>query len=107
MAVYAFLLDGQALKIGKAGHNSGPRYLSQHYNPSSAGSNLAKSILANPAKVGAVGIDSQTVGDWIKAHTDRVNLLMPSTCSPFMQSLLEAFLHMRWKPLFEGRSDCD
>src|SRR5271169_3703372 len=51
MAVYAFFLNGQALKVGKAGANSDARYRSQHYNPKSAGSNLARSILVKPAKV--------------------------------------------------------
>lgn len=47
MAVYAFFLNGQALKVGKVGPNSAARYTSQHYNSASAKSCLAKSILAN------------------------------------------------------------
>jgi hypothetical protein len=42
MAVYAFFLNGQVLKVGKVGPKSAARYTSQHYNPASAGSNLAK-----------------------------------------------------------------
>jgi hypothetical protein len=56
MAVFAFFLNGKALKVGKVGANSDARYRSQHYNPRSAGSNLASSILKDPAKVGAIGI---------------------------------------------------
>ena len=107
MAVYAFFLNGRALKVGKAGPKSAARYTSQHYNPGSAGSNLAKSILANGAKVGADGIDSGSVGDWIRLHTDRVNLLLPINFGLPILSLLESFLHVRWRPLFEGRSQCD
>ena len=57
MAVYAFFLNGQALKVGKAGPKSSARYTSQHYNPASAMSTLARSILTNPAKVGISRID--------------------------------------------------
>jgi hypothetical protein len=103
MAVYAFFLNGQALKVGKAGPNSDARYRSQHYNPRSAGSNLARSILNAPGKVGAVDVVEQNIGDWIKQHTDRVNFLMPADLGKHRLSLLESFLHDRWKPVFEGR----
>lgn len=103
MAVYAFFLNGQAIKVGKAGPKTAARYTSQHYNPASAKSNLAKSILTDPAKVGFVGSDPSLIGDWIKQHTDRVNLLLPATIDSCLLSLLEAFLHVRWKPVFEGR----
>jgi hypothetical protein len=63
MAVYAFFLDGQALKVGKVGANSDARFRSQHYNSKSATSNLARSILANSARVGAAGIDELNIGD--------------------------------------------
>lgn len=55
IAIYAFLSSGRGLKVGKVGANSDARYRSQHYNSSSAGSNLARSILKDPTKVGAVG----------------------------------------------------
>ena len=84
------------------GLNSGARYTSQHYNPKSAGSNLARSILLNPERAEATGVDASTVGPWIKENTDRVNLLAPASFGLPMLSLLEAFLHVRWKPIFEG-----
>lgn len=105
LAVYTFFLNDQALKVGKVGLNSGARYTSQHYNPKSSRSNLARSILANPAKVGAVDVDESSVGDWIRRHTDRVNLLASSRLGDPMLSLLESFLHVRWKPVFEGKGD--
>lgn len=105
IAVYAFFLNGQALKVGKVGQKSAARYTSQHYNPLSANSNLARSILTNAAKVGATDIDSTSVGEWIRKHTDRVNVLMPATVGLPILSLLEAYLHVRWKPMFEGRAD--
>jgi hypothetical protein len=107
MAVYAFFLDGQALKVGKVGPNSNARYTSQHYNPNSAHSNLARSILANPAKIEAVGVNEPNVGEWIRQHTDRINLLVPDSLGDPMLSLLESFLHVRWEPVFEGRNGAD
>lgn len=107
MAVYAFFLNGQALKVGKVGANSDARYRSQHYNAKSAGSNLARSILAKPAGIGAAGVTHANVGDWIRQNTDRVNLLVPETLGDSMLSLLESFLHVRWKPIFEGRNGDD
>lgn len=103
MAVYCFFLDGRALKIGIAGPNSDARYRSQHYNPNSAGSNLAKSILRYPARIGIAPLQEDSVGAWIKEHTDRINMLLPASYGRPMLSMLESFLHNRWKPVFEGR----
>jgi len=105
MAVYAFFLDGRALKVGKVGANSDARFRSHHYSPKRAPSNLARSILVNPAKIGAAGVNEFNIGDWIKRHTDRVNLFMPASLGDPMLSLLESFLHARWKPVFEGKDD--
>jgi hypothetical protein len=63
MAVYSFFLNGQALKVGKAGPKTAARYTYQHYNPNSAGSTLAKSILTNPTRIGVVGIETGSIGD--------------------------------------------
>jgi hypothetical protein len=103
MAVYCFFFNGQALKIGIAGPNSDARYRSQHYNPNSAGSNLAKSILTHPTKIGIAPLRADSVGNWIKAHTDRINLLLPASHGKPTLSQLESFLHARWKPTYEGR----
>lgn len=103
MAVYAFFLNGQALKIGKAGPNSDPRYRSQHYSPKRAQSTLAGSILKGPAMIGATDVNDLNIGDWIKQHTDRINFLLPASLGKHRLSLLETFLHDRWTPLFEGR----
>lgn len=104
MAVYAFFHNGQALKVGKVGLNSDARFRSQHYNPQSSMSNLARSILANPERIGVAGIDSLNIGAWIRQNTDRVNLLLPASIGMPMLSLLESFLHVRWMPMFEGRN---
>jgi hypothetical protein len=106
MAVYAFFLNGHALKVGKVGPNSNARYTSQHYS-GSAMSTLAGSIQKHAARVGAEGIDPLAIGDWIRRQTDRVNLLMPASLGLPMLSLLESFLHVRWKPVFEGKPESE
>ena len=105
MAVYSFFLDGQALKVGKVGPNSGPRFTHQHY-AGSAMSTLAETIFFNHHRVGAASFThAKFVGDWIKANTDRVDILVPATVGLPTLSLLEAFLHVRWNPMFEGRAE--
>ena len=104
VAVYAFFYDGHALKVGKAGPNTNARYTSQHYYANSAPSTLARSILNNASRIGVSGLSDASVGAWIRENTDRVNLLLPIAVGGPMLSLLEAFLHVRWKPAFEGRS---
>ena len=103
MAVYAFFLDDRALKVGKVGPNSHARYSYQHYNASSAASTLAGSLMRNPVAVGIEGIEAANVGQWIREHTDRVNLLLPEDLGNPVLSLLEAYLHVRWNPVYEGR----
>jgi hypothetical protein len=103
MATYCFFLNGRALKIGIAGPNSDPRYRSHHYSPTRAPSTLARSILKHPNKIGITAIPAGSIGDWIKANTDRINLLLPASYGKAMLSQLEAFLHARWNPLYEGR----
>jgi hypothetical protein len=106
MAVYSFFLNERALKVGKVGPNSGPRFRYQHYT-GSALSTLSGSILSNQGRVGALGLDRKTAGDWIRSNTDRIDVLMPATFGIPILSLLESFLHVRWNPLFEGREDAD
>ncbi len=104
MAVYAFFHQGRALKVGKVGPNSGPRFTSQHYNPNSARSNLARSLLQGTAVIDGMERDELTIGSWILKNTDRVNLLLPARAGMPLLTLLEAFLHVRWMPMFEGRT---
>ena len=100
MAVYAFWGDGGWLKVGKVGPNSNARYTSQHYSAGSALSTLAGSLTASrPADA---GFDPADCGAWIKSRTHRLNVLMPATRPRELLSLLEAFLHLRLRPRFEG-----
>ena len=98
-AVYLFFYDDSCLKVGKVGPNSNARYTSQHYNPASSRSNLAKSLLRSQK---VEGIEEATVGDWIKQHTTRVNILVDTETGPLVRNLLEAFLQCRLSPEFEG-----
>jgi hypothetical protein len=76
MAVYVFLWGDSCLKVGKIGPRSQARYTSQHYNPNSSNSNLAKSILEHGLELGLPSLSDKTVGNWIKTETDRVNFLL-------------------------------
>lgn len=102
MAVYCFFLGERPLKVGIAGPNSNARYRSQHYNPGSAGSTLAGSLIRHPDKVGVPMLEPDEVGTWIKSNTDRVNILVPVSFGRGLLPFLERFLHERWKPVYEG-----
>lgn len=102
MAVYAFWWNGVWLKIGQAGPKSKARYTSQHYNPNSSNSNLAKSLANDPKMDEVAGFDKKYPGQWIKVSTCRVNILISSNKRRELLSLLEVFLHTRLKPKYEG-----
>ena len=101
MAVYTFIYNGEFLKIGKAGQNSGPRYTSQHYNPGSAQSNLARSILGDEAMRG-MGITEENVGEWIKSNCRRIDIEIDADLGAFTLELVEAILHYKYTPKYEG-----
>ena len=102
MAVYGFWWNGEWFKIGKAGPKSKARYTYQHYNPHSAASTLAGSLAADERMVEIPGFDPLTPGDWIKSATSRVNILLPSQSGKALLALLEAFMHVRFRPRYEG-----
>lgn len=102
MAVYGFWGDGMWLKIGKAGPKSNARYFSQHYNAGSAMNTVAGSLAKDPYVLTVAGFDPLSVGDWIRKETHRVNILLPASRHRALLSLLEAFLHLRLRPRYEG-----
>lgn len=101
-AVYVFFWNGQCLKVGKVGQNSQARFKSQHYRPSSSRSNLAKSILAYKKEIGLSDLTEETVGDWIKENTERVNFVLDAQLGVPVLTLLEVFLQCALRPRFEG-----
>jgi hypothetical protein len=105
VALYAwFYCEDRCLKCGKAGPNTKARYTSQHYNARSASSTLAQSLIDFGARIGVTGLSPETAGDWIKQNTTRVNLLFRANImNPLALAYYEAFLHVRWRPIFEGR----
>lgn len=102
MAVYVFLWGDSCLKVGKVGPHSQARYTSQHYNPNSSNSNLAKSILKQGLDLGLPSLSDKTVGNWIKTETNRVNFLLDQKLGIPVLSLMESFLQCRLRPKFEG-----
>lgn len=101
MAVYSFIYQDRFLKIGKAGPNSNARFNSQHYDPKNSQSNLAKSLLNDPKLVG-LNLDAMTIKEWIKTNTRRIDFLVDATLGIFVLNLIEAFLHLKYRPKYEG-----
>ena len=101
MGVYTFWFEGNSLKIGKAGPSSNARFLSQHYNPRSAPSTLAASILLDK-RMKEKGITENNVGDWIKTNCRRVDILLDRDLGIFTLELIEAALHYKYEPIYEG-----
>ena len=98
-AIYGFNFNGRWLKIGQVGPKSHARYVSQHYT-GSASSTLSGSLERDESMRTVVG--SSELADWIKRETNRVNILVPSDSGKYFRSLLEAFLHVRLHPKYEG-----
>src|SRR5262249_32947805 len=91
VAVYAFFHHGRALKVGKVGPNSSARFSYQHYNPRSVLSTLAGSLLRNPAAAATEGVKASSIGQWIREHTDRVNLLFPDDLGDLFSACSKRF----------------
>jgi hypothetical protein len=114
--VYAFRFEGVWLKVGKAGPNSNARWVSQHYNPGAAMSNLAFSLvryayhgetedprLPPTFKLRLQNVKPDDVGDFIKQHTDRYNILIDASLGRQSLTLLETIAIDSLNPVFEGR----
>lgn len=104
MAVYVFSDKECVLKVGKAGASSQARYTSQHYNPGSAPSTLAASILKDEYIVQKYELNDQNISYWIKKNTDRVNFLLDADLGKWLLNLLEAFVQCRLQPRYEGQA---
>lgn len=102
MAAYVFTHGDDVLKVGKVGPKSQARYTSQHYNPRSAQSTLAASMIADAVRMGLGEADMAEIGSWIRANVDRVNILLPVRLGVPVLTLLESFLQCRLRPRYEG-----
>jgi len=102
MAVYVFALGDDVLKVGKVGPKSAARYTSQHYNPNSAPSTLAASMIGDAARLGLDDAARADIGNWIRTNVDRVNILIPAGHGVPVLTLLESFLQCRLRPRYEG-----
>ena len=101
MALYAFFGNGRWLKVGIAGHKSQARYTSQHYNPGSAPSTLAASLMNDAEMACCDGFSMDAPGAWIQSSCHRLNVLIDAEHGRPLLALLEAFLHARLKPRYE------
>ena len=102
MAVYVFTHGDDVLKVGKVGPKSQARYTSQHYNPGSAKSTLAASMIADAERLGLGEVDIAEIGNLIRLNVDRVNILLPASLGIRVLTLLESFLQCRLRPRYEG-----
>ena len=103
MGIYTFWYDGKFLKIGRVGSNSKERFYNQHYLPKSAPSTLAASIL-NDKRMQGKCISEDNVGAWIKNNCRRIDILMDADLGIFSLELIEAALHYKYEPVYEGFS---
>jgi hypothetical protein len=87
-----------------AGPNSAPRFTYMHYNPGSAMSTLAGSLVHTPLLWPFLGVDfltAENVADWIKTNTDRDSFFLEAALQPSLRDL-EEFLRDVLGPVFEG-----
>ena len=101
MGVYTFSFNDSFLKIGKAGPNSNARFRSQHYNPKSANSTLAASLIMDN-EMGEYAIDDGNVKNWIVSNCRRIDVLMDVNLGLFALELVESVLHYYYEPKYEG-----
>ena len=94
---------GRVLKVGKVGANSIARFCSQHYLPRSAGSNLAKSLLAAQVLWPYLGIEhleETGVKAWMCQHLERDHIFIAG--QPGLEREVERYFRGRLGPVFEG-----
>ena len=114
-AVYVFSLSqswgsecpagpDRVIKVGKAGLLSNARFQSQHYNPNSAGSTVAGSLIRSRILwpyLGVTSLGSKDVGDWIRQHVDRDNFFLDAADESLLR-LFEIYLCGTLGSVLEG-----
>lgn len=103
-AVYIFYCPNEKcfLKIGKVGAKSQARFTSQHYNPESAKSNLASSLLNDNEMKLKYNLNNDNIKNWIKQNCRRIDILFDVKLGKFANELCESILHYKYKPKYEG-----
>ena len=103
-AIYIFAYESgtkfEYLKIGKANANSAARFTSQHYG-FSAPSTLAKSICGDD-EFRQMGINQENIKEWMLNNLHRVNILISAEQGKAATELIEAILHYKFRPRYEG-----
>lgn len=95
--------DGRVWLLGKwwlaqdwkGGSKTQARYTRQHYNLLSARSTLGASLIQDDRINTLTNFSSENCGEWIKASTHRVSILLDVKRGPELLSLLEALLRSR------------
>ncbi|MDT6941882.1 hypothetical protein RI570_17405 [Brucella pseudogrignonensis] len=104
-ALYSFHLQGnlRTLKVGQVSQNNQARYSFHHYNVIPAlSSTLARSI-CDRSPIPDVNFTLETVNEWIKKNTVRIDFLLPINTPQSAMNTLEAALIGEWAPLYEGK----
>lgn len=103
MGIYSFWWRLEALKVGLASPNNNARFRYHHYSPGTSGSNLALS-LSRCFEEFAQSEEAVNYRSWIETEVDRIDFQMPAEWGQPIGRLMEAYLHARWRPRFEGRA---
>ena len=101
MGIYTFIFQDTFLKIGIVGPSSNARFLSHHYNPRSAPSTLAGSLLSDP-DMAEYGLTEENIGEWIKQNCRRIDIFIDAGISIFARDVIEKAFHYRFEPKYEG-----
>lgn len=103
-AVYIFFYEtgekAEFFKIGKANKKSAARFTSQHYG-FSAPSTLAKSICSDEY-FSQQGLNRENINAWMKENLHRINIFITSDDGKALTGLIEATLHYKYRPRYEG-----
>jgi hypothetical protein len=114
-AVYVFALsrdagrgtpagNGAVLKVGRVGPNSQARFTSQHYNPASARSTLAGSLIRYRVMwpwLAVHELNVSNVKEWMKNNLDRFHFFVPAGHDEVIAEL-EVYVRARVGSMFEG-----
>ncbi len=99
IAVYFFFEGDVALKIGKANAKSKARFTSQHYRINTTKSTLAKSLMNDSDRHFD---DAGEVKNWMLNNLQRINVLIKEDKGKAATELVEAIMHYRFRPTYEG-----